>query len=205
MYIKYNSLKKELKKLVQFYFLFRQKVKWVKKFLKAVMALRKTALLLFFLLNTEAYAGIFSFTNSQYWLKRRITIAERRYHIPKGLLNAIIKVESSFNPYAVNIAGQTSSAKNKLEAVKIIKNALKNGKTNIDIGLAQINYRWHSDKFKNIEAMINPSVNVEYAARFLATLFKQHGTWKSAIRKYHSSNGRYHKPYLSKVISNWLK
>ena len=88
--------------------------------------------------------------------------------------------------------------------IKTIKNALNQGVTNIDVGIAQINYRWHKDNFKNIEEMLNPATNIEYAAKLLSSLFKQHGTWHKAIRHYHSANPNHHKQYSRKVVIAWL-
>lgn len=113
-------------------------------------------------------------------------------------------VESGFNPTAINIEGKTVTINDKSEAIKTIKNALNQGITNIDIGIAQINYRWHKDKFRNIEEMINPTANIEYAGKLLSSLFKQHGTWHKAIRHYHSANPNHHKQYSRKVVIAWL-
>ena len=167
--------------------------------------IQRTTLLLFLLIlsNTGVYATDIN-SSSDYWLKKYITSVEQRNRIPRGLLSAIAGVESDFNPYAVNIAGKTVIASNQEEAAKTIKNAVNQGVTNIDIGIAQINYRWHKDKFRNIEEMINPTANIEYAAKLLSSLFKQHGTWHKAIRHYHSANPNHHKQYSRKVVIAWL-
>lgn len=158
---------------------------------------------IFILGNTGAYATDIT-SSDGYLLKKYIAAAEQRNRIPRGLLSAIALVESDFNPYAVNIAGKTVIASNQDEAAKAIKNALNSGITNIDIGIAQINYRWHGDNFKNIEEMINPTTNIEYAAKLLSSLFKQHGTWHKAIRHYHSANPDNHRRYSRKVVIAWL-
>jgi len=158
---------------------------------------------IFILWNTCVYAT--DMTSSKgYWLKKYIAAVEQKNRIPSGLLSAIAGVESDFNPYAVNIAGKTVIASNQEEAAKTIKNALNSGITNIDIGIAQINYRWHGDNFKNIEEMINPVTNIEYAAKLLSSLFKQHKTWHKAIRHYHSANPDNHRRYSRKVVIAWL-
>ena len=158
---------------------------------------------IFILWNTCVYAT--DMTSSKgYWLKKYIAAVEQKNRIPSGLLSAIAGVESDFNPYAVNIAGKTVIASNQEEAAKTIKNALNSGITNIDIGIAQINYRWHGDNFKNIEEMINPVTNIEYAAKLLSSLFKQHGTWHKALRYYHSATPYHHRKYSRKVVIAWL-
>lgn len=158
---------------------------------------------LLILSNTGAYATDINSSNG-YWLKKHITSVEQRNRIPRGLLSAIVGVESGFNPTAINIEGKTVTINDKSEVIKTIKNALNQGVTNIDVGIAQINYRWHKDNFKNIEEMLNPATNIEYAAKLLSSLFKQHGTWHKAIRHYHSANPNHHKQYSRKVVIAWL-
>jgi soluble lytic murein transglycosylase-like protein len=153
--------------------------------------------------NTGVYATDINSSNG-YWFKKYIAAVEQRNQIPRGLLSAIVGVESGFNPTAVNIEGKSVITNNKYEAIKIINNAVNQGVTNIDIGIAQINYRWHKDNFRNIEEMINPTANIEYAAKLLSSLFKQHGTWHKAIRHYHSANPNHHKQYSRKVVIAWL-
>ena len=158
---------------------------------------------IFILWNTCAYATDTP-SSKGYWLKKYIAAVEQKNRIPSGLLSAIAGVESDFNPYAVNIAGKTVIASNQEEAAKTIRHAINSGITNIDIGIAQINYRWHGDNFKNIEEMINPVTNIEYAAKLLSSLFKQHKTWHKAIRHYHSANPDNHRRYSRKVVIAWL-
>ncbi|MBM3467738.1 MAG: lytic transglycosylase domain-containing protein [Alphaproteobacteria bacterium] len=158
---------------------------------------------LLILSNTGTYATDNTSSNG-YWIKKYIAAVEQRNEIPRGLLSAIVSIESGFNPTAVNIEGKSVITNNKYEAIKIIKNAVNQGVTNIDVGIAQINYRWHKDNFRNIEEMINPTANIEYAAKLLLSLFKQHGTWHKAIRHYHSANPNHHNQYSRKVVIAWL-
>lgn len=137
-------------------------------------------------------------------LKKYIELIEEYNQIPRGLLRAIAQVESGFNHRAINIDGRTIITKNKTETLKIIKSALTEGISNIDIGIAQINYRWHGHHFKSIEEMLDPTNNLEYAAKFLKALYKQHGSWNKAVRYYHSANPDYHHKYSRKILISWL-
>lgn len=134
--------------------------------------------------NTGTYATDIT-SSSGYRLKKHIGAVEQRNRIP----------QSDFNPYVINIAGKTVILSNQDEAVKTIRTALNSGITNIDIGIAQINYRGHKDNFKNIEEMINPVTNIEYVAKLLLFLFKKHGTWHKALRYYHSATPYHHRKY----------
>ena len=51
----------------------------------------------------------------------------------------------------------------------------------------QINYRYHGHMFENLDQILSPEYNVNYAAKFLKTLFKRHKSWNEAISRYHSS------------------
>ena len=133
-----------------------------------------------------------------------ITQAEDRYLIPRGLLQAIAKIESGNRPYVLNIAGKAIIATSKQEAVAVANHYLDQGRSNIDLGVMQLNFYWHGSHFKNIEEMLTPSSNINYGAKFLSELYKQHGTWQKAVRYYHSSSPEHYKQYSRKVLISWL-
>jgi hypothetical protein len=133
-----------------------------------------------------------------------ISNAEKEHNIPKGLLLAVAKTESNLEAYALNISGRSHFFKDKDTALKTIRCALDEGITNIDIGAAQINYKWHGHKFSSIEDMLSPEVNIKYAAKLLSTLRQEYGDWHRAIRLYHSSKPKHHRQYSRKVVLCWL-
>lgn len=141
---------------------------------------------------------------SQHDIISLITNVEEKCQIPSGLLRSIVKSESNFNPYAINIHGKSVLAKNRQNAKEIIEHHLKQGSKSIDIGIAQINYKWHGDKFQNLDALIDPTQNIEYAAKLLVNLKDKHGDWHKAVRYYHSSNSVHHKKYSRQVMIGWL-
>lgn len=137
-------------------------------------------------------------------LKALITEQEELHKIPSGLLLAIATVESGSKPYALNIQGKSVIGRNKREAVDLIHEALANGITNIDVGVMQLNVRWHRENFGSIEEMLEPKKNIEYAASFLLTLYKKYGNWHRAVRFYHSSRAEYYRKYSRKITLAWL-
>lgn len=130
--------------------------------------------------------------------------AETKYDVPTGLLYSVAKVESTLNPWAVNINGESWQFITKEEAQDKIKTAINQGATNIDIGIMQINWRWHSKSFTSIEQLLEPETNINYAARLLALLYKQHKSWQQAVRMYHSKTPERHKNYSRQVVLAWL-
>lgn len=138
-------------------------------------------------------------------LKSLIGNVEKRYAIPQGLLYSIALVESRVNPYAINVEGEAIILRSEAAALKAIEYYRNLGHTNIDIGVMQINYRWHGKEFASLKEMLNVNSNIEYAAKLLTSLYKEHGSWHRATRLYHSATPEHHKKYSKKIITAWLK
>ncbi len=66
----------------------------------------------------------------------------------------------------------------------------------VDIGLMQINWKFHGENFESMEELFDPATNLDYAARFLGQLLKQHGDLESAVAHYHSSTLQFQEIYL---------
>lgn len=164
---------------------------------------RVKSLLLVICLCMASNNALASNSSVQGKIKRLIQATEEQYGIPSGLLEAIAFVESGINNHAINVAGKAVIATNNNEALKVISDARENGIRNIDVGVMQLNYRWHSNAFANIQEMLNPKNNIEYAAKFLLRLKEQHGTWYAAICNYHSSKLDQQKKYSYKVVMKW--
>lgn len=130
--------------------------------------------------------------------------AEAKYDIPDGLLVSIARVESAINPYALNVNGKAVNARTNDEARELIHVALRAGINNIDIGIMQLNYRWHQGEFQSIDEMLSVERNIAYAASFLSKLKSKHGNWHTALRHYHSANPEHYRKYSRKVVMCWL-
>jgi hypothetical protein len=130
---------------------------------------------------------------------------EKLYQIPTGLLKAVSKVESEYNPLALNDGSIVHNFKAKEEVADKINSLINLGKTNFDVGCIQINYFWHGKNFSSIEEMINIDSNVKYAANLLQDLYKTHKSWLKAVRYYHSNDPIFYKKYSRKIALAWLK
>lgn len=173
----------------------------LKIFSKAIIALKLAFLFVF--------SGNVAFANDALQteivtMQEYIKIVEKQKLIPAGLLGAIALVESGYKPYALNIAGRSLIAENKSEALYRVKKALAEGITNIDVGVMQINWRWHNENFDSLEKMLEPKANIDYAADLLLALRGKHGDWHTAIRRYHSANAVFHRKYSRKIVLAWL-
>ncbi len=66
----------------------------------------------------------------------------------------------------------------------------------VDIGLMQINWKFHGRHFDSPEQLFEPEVNVMYAAKYLKKLLYQHGSTERAVAFYHSNTQQYQAKYL---------
>ena len=94
----------------------------------------------------------------------------------------------------------------RAEALADFETARRQGKTLIDLGCMQINHRYHGAAFGSVAEMLDPHRNVEYAARFLASLHARHQTWSMAVARYHAGpdNDPAQKVYVCRVIANMV-
>lgn len=136
--------------------------------------------------------------------------ASERYGIPAGILYAVGLTETgrkgSLQPNALNIEGKALFPKSRAEAVAAFNDARRQGRKLIDLGCMQVNHHYHAGNFRGVEDMLDPHRNVDYAARFLASLHARHATWSMAVARYHAGpdNDPAQKVYVCRVIANMV-
>ncbi|MAN99214.1 transglycosylase SLT domain-containing protein [uncultured Roseovarius sp.] len=134
--------------------------------------------------------------------------AAERHGLPKGLLRAIARTESGRAQgkagaqawaWTSNVRGKGYYYSGKQEALTHLRQLVARGVRGFDVGCMQLNYRWHGDNFANLDEMIDPARNTEYAARYLSELRAETGSWDAATRYYHSRDPRRGAAYLGRV------
>lgn len=134
--------------------------------------------------------------------------AARHHGIPLGVLYAVGLSETGrkgvLNPYALNVDGKTVLGRDLRDAVARFTDEKRKGAKLVDLGCMQINHRYHGEKFASVEAMFDPSRNVEYAARFLKELRAREGNWTMAVARYNAgpNNVIGQKRYVCSVIGS---
>lgn len=106
--------------------------------------------------------------------------AESANALPPNLLGRLLYQESHFRPDI--ITGQTPSAAGAL-------------------GIAQIVPKWHPGVNP-----LDPKASIQYAAKFLASLKRQLGTWDKAVAGYNTGAGNVQKAIARASVSkvDWL-
>ncbi len=143
--------------------------------------------------------------------ERQMAAASVRHDVPLGVLYAVGMTESGhkgvLHPFALNVEGKTIFAKTKVEALAAFKSSRRSGAKLIDLGCMQINHYYHGKEFTSLDAMFDPALNVEYAAKFLNELKDREGSWTMAVARYHAgpNNNPAQKKYVCLVIGNLVR
>jgi len=140
---------------------------------------------------------------------------ETRLNIPRGLMHAISRVESGqwesqrrakiAWPWTLNAEGTGRHLASKKAAAAEIRRLQRRGIRSIDVGCMQVNLMHHPKAFRSLEQALDPGHNAAYAAKFLISLKRTHGSWRQAVQHYHSTTPLRQKPYLRKVYDEWRK
>lgn len=103
-------------------------------------------------------------------------------------------------PWTLNVGGKGYWFRNRHSAVRYANIMLVRGVRNIDVGICQINWRWHGYKFKSVDELIDPERNMLYAANTLKQL-KGEKSWQYAVGAYHApGNKKRSDEYAKKVL-----
>lgn len=145
-----------------------------------------------------------------------------RYHIDPKLLYSISLVESAVkadtksgkefmvqpSPWTLRTRRKPYYAQSREEAEKLLLKLLQVNKS-VDIGLMQINSRWHAHRVKNITDLLDPETNVSVAAAILSELIDRYpDNALEVIARYHSgqpARGTWYAKHVLRVYENVSK
>jgi soluble lytic murein transglycosylase-like protein len=123
----------------------------------------------------------------------------RELNIPEPLVRAIAKVESSMNPWTVNVAGRSYFFESKAEALAKVREAWPSGRS-IDVGLMQVN-RWWLERYQiSLEAALDPLANIYLGGWILKQELGRHKNARAAVGAYHSPDRRRAGRYADQVM-----
>lgn len=117
------------------------------------------------------------------------------YGIPPRVLYSVALQESRMRlrsrltrpwPWTLNVAGVPRRYPTRIAAYNGLTQYLKQGIRSIDVGLMQVNWRYHQDKLGNPWQALDPYHNVRTGAKILASEYRKSQDWFEAIGRYHS-------------------
>lgn len=89
-------------------------------------------------------------------------------------------------PWTANAEGRGHWFATRAEADTFARQLLARGQRLFDLGCFQINWRWHGAEFDRPGDLLDPLTAARYAARHLAALHRELGSWEAAAGAYHS-------------------
>ncbi len=134
--------------------------------------------------------------------------------IPHTIFYAIALTESATQidktnlqrpwPWTLNVAGHGYFYNSRHAAWRALKDWLHKGRRSIDIGLMQVNWRYHQERLGTPWQALNPYHNLRVGAAVLKACYQRRQDWWSSVGCYHSpSNPRRADRYRRRVVSHW--
>ena len=93
---------------------------------------------------------------------------------------------------------------NKTDAVFFTRRLIDAGQTNVDIGLMQVNWKYHGEHFDNVATAFDSYQNLRYAVSYLLEHQKDLDWW-GRVGRYHSGTGVHAKKYVEDVWAMYQK
>jgi len=119
-------------------------------------------------------------------------IVAKSHQVPVDILYAVALAESGMPyqgeqmpwPWALNIDGRSVFCESQQDAVHRVAQAIRQEQS-VDIGLMQINWRWHRQRFTSVDESLVPIKNLSAGATILYEQFEQTDDWWEAVGRYH--------------------
>lgn len=156
-----------------------------------------------------------SASSSEYRIPYEFYEIAKKKKVPPKILYAIALQESKTLTnkgriipwkYTVNYRGKGYFYRSKEEMRADLKRLIDLGIYNFDVGIAQINYKWHKGNLKSLDDFIDPYSNLSYAASYLRKHFEKHNDWWVATGAYHSPRNQLAaEKYRKGVYRLWSK
>lgn len=137
--------------------------------------------------------------------------------IPPSLFYAIALGESNVSlsdrtyrpwPWTLNVAGTPMRFDTREAAHAELVKQLQSGRRNVDVGLVQVNWRWHSQRFTSPWEALDPVTNLMAGAQIITELRQNCPScdwWTIAGRYHNPSNSQLAAAYTARIRKHWNK
>ena len=107
-------------------------------------------------------------------------------------------------PWTLNIHGEGAYFSDRQSAWQAIVASITIRRTSIDIGLMQVNWRYHRDRLMSPWQALDPYTNLQAAAEILKFCQQRLSDWWASVGCYHSpSNEERALRYRERVRAHW--
>jgi hypothetical protein len=125
-----------------------------------------------------------------------------RTSVDPKVLASIALNESELNgrawPWTLNVAGQSLYFKTRNDAFRAIQSLIGTHRCDFDVGLMQVNWCYHSQRFVSAWDALRPSTNIRVAEDILNENYRKTHSVAKAIAYYHSANPAPGQAYLAR-------
>lgn len=128
--------------------------------------------------------------------------------VPAGVMRHVVRIESSFNPYAIGVVGgRLARQPRSLSEAVSTAHMLEREGYNFSLGLAQVNrYNLTHQGLVTYENAFDVCPNLQAGSRILADCYHRSGSdWGKALSCYYSGNfvTGFRHGYVQKVLASW--
>ncbi|MCG5537360.1 transglycosylase SLT domain-containing protein [Halorhodospira sp. 9622] len=115
--------------------------------------------------------------------------------VPAQLLYALAAAESGAAlssgryepwPWTLNVGGEPERYPSREAAQAALRQHRADGRRNIDVGLMQVNWHWHGERFASLSQALEPQANLQMGAAILRGRYEERGDWLEAAGAYHA-------------------
>ncbi len=109
-------------------------------------------------------------------------------------------------PWTLNVAGNGYYYSTRIEAWQALRDWLDRGKRSIDIGLMQVNWRYHQERLGTPGQALDPYHNLRVGAGILQECYAKKHDWWASVGCYHApANPQRANEYRRRVRSRWQR
>lgn len=138
-------------------------------------------------------------------------LVARAHEIPPEILYAVALQESGMRtqsgairpwPWTLNVEGRPKRYASRMQAWSALKEHIQHGKTLVDVGIMQVNWRYHKHKLVDAWRALDPYHNLKVGAQILHQRHTEDQDWPTAIGRYHSPGDTQDRRMRARQYSN---
>lgn len=127
-----------------------------------------------------------------------------RTSVDAKVLAGIALNESGLNgrawPWTLNVAGRGLFFRTREDAYQAIRSLINAGRSDFDVGIMQVNWGYHRQRFASPWDALLPATNIRVAEDILNENYRKTHSVAKAIAYYHSANPTPGQQYLSRFV-----
>jgi hypothetical protein len=126
-------------------------------------------------------------------------IAMQESRPPHGLIAGVNKPW----PWTLNCEGRGYFFPSREAAFNVATQFINSGES-CDVGLMQVSWKYHKNRFSSLNNALDPYTNIEAGADYLKEQYEKSGSWEIAVGKYHNPSDPVKADFYRERVRNHL-